>query len=186
MIFGVIVLLRRSIAGTATFCALCLLALGAQLVDSRHRYSTQDVALMALMNPHRPLRAREWRGVGRDYREIRLIPPSVVDTSCDRGRYPRFHYMPFAFLAGLEGMRVNSGHLSRYPSHIEDLCRSQVEEIQSGHLDPTVVYVIDETIFGSVPLLSPAVATCGRLDGYIVCVSSERDTALAASLARQE
>jgi len=177
---GGLALLRCSLRRTATFCALCVVALALQLADGWRSYRSQNVALMALTNPYRAL-GPEWRGVGADYREIRLLPPALVDGGCD-GVHSRFHYMPFAFLAGLERMAVNSGHLSRYPSGVRRWCDAQIEAVRVGRVDPDVVYVVAPALLDELPVLRSAAATCGRLDGHAVCVSSGRASALADRL----
>ncbi|MBM4268675.1 MAG: hypothetical protein FJ144_19030 [Deltaproteobacteria bacterium] len=181
-IFGALTLLRLSVSRTLTFSLLCLLALGAQAADSWHEYSRRSVAMQALRSPYRPLAAPEWRGIGRDYREIRLVPPAVVDTGCDGGIYPRSYYMPFALVAGVEGMRVNSGHLSRSPRGIEASCAAQVRAFERGDLEPDVVYVAARDLYDRISV-DAFPATCGSLDGYRVCVSNARRTRLLDRLA---
>jgi hypothetical protein len=90
--------------------------------------------------------------------------------------------MPFAFLAGLERMRINSGHLSRTPRGIERTCAAQVEAFERGEIEPEVAYVVEEEPYRRALARSPPM-TCGRLDGHVVCVSSARRTPLAEALA---
>jgi hypothetical protein len=181
VIFASLASLRRT-ASRAIYIAIVLVALAVQLVDAWPRYSTQDVGLMALANPHRPLRAAAWRGIGNEYREIRLIPPAVVDTDCDEGAYPRFYYMPFAFVAGLERMQINSGHLSRYAPDVVSRCREQTAAVLSGAIDPDVVYVLSPPTLVASGLENSTTARCGVLDGYHVCVASGRYTRVARDL----
>jgi hypothetical protein len=182
VVFAALASLRRR-TSRAGYVAIVLLALCAQLADGWPRYATQDVALMALTNPYRPLRAPAWRRIGADYREIRLIPPAVVDTVCDEGSYPRFHYMPWAFVAGREGMRINSGHLSRYAGDVAARCREQTDAVLAGRLEPEVVYVLSPAALAASGLGSSRSARCGILDGNTVCVAAGRDTDLARALA---
>ena len=91
-------------------------------------------------------------------------------------------YLPFAFLAGLESMRINSGHLSRTPLGIEASCQAQVQAFERGEIAPDVVYVIAHELYRRAAP-SAAAATCGRLDGEVVCVAAARRTALSESLA---
>jgi len=182
VVFAALVSLRQRTMSRPLYLSVVLVALGAQLLDAWPRYSTQDVALMALTNPHRPLRAPAWRGVGKEYREIRLIPPAVVDTDCDQGAYSRFHYMPFAFVAGLEGLRINSGHLSRYAADVVPRSREQSAAVLSGSLEPDVVYVLSPAALAASGLVGSSTARCGRIDGYPVCVAAGRDTVLARVL----
>lgn len=186
LLFVALAQLWRLVAKRKIFVALVLGAVALQLADAWPRYSTQHVGLMALTNPHRPLRDTAWRGIGRDYREIRLIPPSLIGTTCDDGTQPRFHYMPFAFVAGLEGMRINSGHLSRYPRDVEAWCRAQTAAVREGRIETDVVYVLSEGELVASGLDASSDVTCGILDGHHVCVAAGRDTALARALLRQQ
>lgn len=183
VLFAALASLRRRVPGRTTYVAIVLLALCVQLIDGWPRYATQDVALMALTNPYRPLRSPAWRRIGGEYREIPLIPPQIVDTDCDEGAYPRFHYMPFAFVAGLEGMRINSGHLSRYAGDVVARCREQTDAALARRLEPDVVYVLSPRVLAGSGLGSSRAARCGVVDGNAVCVAAGRDTELARSLA---
>jgi hypothetical protein len=152
-----------------------------QLWDGAAFYAGADAQAQAVVNRWNPLRSPAWRAAGDEYDEIRLVPPYFHESDCAGSTYPPYFYIPFAYEAGRQGMRINSGQLSRQPAEaLAHACRDAEDEIASGHVDPRVVYVVSEAAMERFTAARIGLATCGRLDGFNVCLSNARRTRFAA------
>lgn len=116
-----------------------------------------------------------WRLAEGRYTQIQLVPPLVVGAggAClPEDVYPDFDaYAPFAYVAYSLGATINSGYLARASARrFEPVCREQVRRARAGLLDPTVIYVVQPR--EAAAFLATGSATCGHLDGSLVCVSA--------------
>jgi len=174
-ILAAIVCLVRSIGRPRIATLALLVAVVVQLGDSWHVYAAQNVIWMALQNDWNPLRSPAWSELGRDYAEIRLVPPYVHDATCLPSSYPPYFYIPFAYVAALQHMRINSAHLSRQPqARITAACEALDREIAAGELDAASVYVVSDDVFRELAERHPGAARCRRIDGFNVCVRADR------------
>ncbi len=183
LILCAIVWLATSLRRRGATIAILLAALALQLWDQGELYAGNDARAQAAATHWRALRSPLWDVAGDDYREIRLVPPYLHDAECPQSSYPAFFYVPFAYAAGLQGMRINSGHLSRQPEEqLAALCRDSAAEVASGRVDPDVIYVVSDDALPGFAAAKRGVARCGLLDGFNVCVSAQRATPFATML----
>ena len=122
----------------------------------------------------RPDLARWSLAAGR-YRQIQLIPPLVVgaggaclpeDVYRDLDAYAPFAYVAYSLRAS-----INSGYLARASARrFEPVCLEQIRLARAGLLDPAVIYVVQPR--EAAAFLATGAATCGRLEGSLVCVSA--------------
>jgi len=176
LILGAVVWIARSLPPRAALTAVGLAVL-VELADGAAFYAGNDAAAYGTHNRWNPLRAPAWRAVSDGFDEIRLVPPYFHESTCAASDHAPYFYVPFAFLAGTRGMRINSGHLSRQPAAaLERACRDAADEIATGHVDPRVLYVVASTAMERFTARRLGLATCGRLDGFSVCWGSARRT----------
>lgn len=181
LLAGSIAAIARLLSRRGGTVSLLLFAAAIQLFDAWPAYSTQKVVLMAMTNPWKELSSPCWDGVGRDYDEFLMVPPKIVDAPCPGDEWPRFAYMPFAYRAGLERMRINSGHLSRTPpERAAEACRSFDAEVRTMQIHERGVYVVTPAMRD---LFAHPDVTCGTLDSAFVCVDAARRTNLRDCLA---
>jgi Family of unknown function (DUF6311) len=130
----------------------------------------------------RPPDAQIWSlGVG-DYRHIVLYPPQVLwSARClELGRYPEGYYAPLAYRAYLLGMTINSGYFSRGKLEaFTEACNQLAQQVARREFAADTIYVVDPS---ARPSFAVPGMICGKIDGYDVCVSSARPTALARLL----
>jgi hypothetical protein len=130
----------------------------------------------------RPPDAQIWSlGIG-DYRHIVLYPPQVLwSARClELGRYPEGYYAPLAYRAYLLGMTINSGYFSRGKlDAFTEACNRLALQVARREFAVDTIYVVGTSALPS--FVGPGM-TCGKIDGYDVCVSAARPTALARFL----
>lgn len=137
------------------------------------------------------LAAPEWALMAGDYGHLALVPPQIVGVggACHMEevyRHDYGFYAPFAYQAYATRLTFNSAFLSRGSTRrMEPSCRALLDEFRAGSIREDTVYVVSPTEQEALAR-HPGVATCGRLDGFLTCVSSARPTALARALAAQE
>lgn len=167
--------LRPRLAAVVIVAAIAL-----QAWDSSALYAGQEARVQGQRLRWNVLHSPAWRVAGDEYDEIRLIPPAIHDGECPGATYAPSSYVPFAYAAGLHGMRINSGHLSRQPHEaLAAACRDAEDEIAVGHVDPRVMYVVSDDALTRFTAERLGLATCGRLDGFNVCLSTARRTRFA-------
>jgi hypothetical protein len=72
-------------------------------------------------------------------------------------------------------MRINSAHLSRQPqARITAACEALDREIAGGELDAASIYVVSDDVLRELAERHPGAARCQRIDGFNVCVRSDR------------
>lgn len=165
----------RAVPRRGVTTAILLAVLLLQGADSLAYYRRQDVVFMALQNPWNPLRSPWWRELPARVREIRLVPPYIHDADCLENRYPPYFYIPFAYLAGSTGRRINSAHLSRQPvEEIRALCQDLGNEIAVRAWDPATLYVVSPEYLPAFET-DPEGIECRQVDGFHVCAVPELD-----------
>jgi hypothetical protein len=184
VILGSIVLIARAIGRPAIVAVVLALAIALQGWDAWSAYNRYDLHFEGRQYRWNPLRQLAWLEMGKSYREVRLVPPYAHDALCTDNPWPAFAYQPFAYLASVEKMSINSGHLSRQPRPaIEAACRSVREQAEGGVLSPDAVYVVGDPFAEAFLRLPREAAVCGHLDGFLVCVRGDRATSLREALA---
>lgn len=173
ILLATVVAVFRVVTRKGVTSAILSAALLLQGADSLAYYRKQDVVFMALQNPWNPLRSRWWRRLPGGVREIRLVPPYIHDADCLEHRYPPYFYIPFAYLAGSTGRRINSAHLSRQPvEEIRALCRDLQDEITERAWDPATLYVVSPEYLRAFDADSEGIE-CHEVDGFHVCAVPE-------------
>lgn len=176
IILGTVAWIARLLPVRASFAAI-LVAGFVQLADGAHFHAGNDAAAQGERTRWNPLRSPVWRAAGDGFDEIRLVPPYFHESECATSDHPPYFYVPFAFLAGTQHMRINSGHLSRQPAAaLERACRDTEDEIAIGRVDPRVLYVVTDDAMERFTAARLGLATCGRLDAFSVCWDSARRT----------
>jgi Family of unknown function (DUF6311) len=141
-----------------------------------------QIADMPLMSPFAARRARRisdegWELATGKYEHLALFPTQVFG-ACERWTGdPVYRYALHAYRSR---MTFNSGIAARLPKAFSsELCAELRTSIERGELDPGTVYVVAPQ---ELDLFRRADATCGALDGDIVCVSPTGDAAFRAYL----
>ncbi|MFZ5478286.1 MAG: DUF6311 domain-containing protein [Myxococcota bacterium] len=117
--------------------------------------------------PTHHLRAPAWDLAVGSYRHLALDPPQLGCCPSE----DRIDPVPFGYLAARLGLTVDSARLAR------DRCAAEVAYCASPVREADTVWVLGPSRRGRRPDL-----TCGRLDGWEVCVQRGRDDAFARAL----
>lgn len=153
-------MLARGIIGL--MLALQLLDVNAAHAEFRR---TPPMKLQKLQDPR-------WALMGKDYQHLAFHPMQLL-WIC---RYD-FTAMPaFSYEAYRQKLTINSGHVARTPLGIEKQCE---QHLAPNTMDPQTVYVVTPQFLSDFLAQQ---ATCGVIEGYAVCVSSMRPTALLSEL----
>ena len=116
-----------------------------------------------------------WELATGKYEHLALFPMQVFG-AC--GRWTGDPVYRSALHAYRSRMTFNSGYFARLPNAFNsELCSALRTSIERGELDPGTVYVVEPQ---ELDLFRRAHATCGALEGDIVCVSPEGDAAFRA------
>ena len=75
-------------------------------------------------------------------------------------------------------MTFNSGNIMRSPKGVRALCE---QHLTAASFDEATVYVVRGGFRSDFRRLD---ATCGRLDGLVVCASKSRETPLLEALSK--
>ncbi len=133
------------------------------------------------------LRSPLWGSLGAHYRHLALVPPQQawVGSPCE-GELPGHLRYPFAYLAYSQRMTFNSASPARkdIPALHAD-CARVLDETGKGLLDPQTVYVAGAGSPSSQRIRRSGGGQCGRLDGFDVCVSLDRQTPVRDQLAQE-
>lgn len=174
VIFAAVAGIARLLSPRAATAAV-LAAITLQILDAAPFYAVNDAAGLGASNRWNPLRSPAWKAAGAEFDEIRLVPPYFRESECATSDVAPFFYVPFAYVAGTTGMRINSGQLSRQPGdELARACADAEDEIAVAHVDPRVLYVLTGDAMERFTAARLGLATCGRLDGFSVCWSSAR------------
>jgi hypothetical protein len=179
LLVAAVVWLARALPPRAAALVL-VAAIALQAWDGAADYTASDARAQGKRTYWKALRSPIWAAAGDDHDEIRLIPPNINDTPCPGDNYPRHFSIPFAYQAGRQAMRINSGHLSRQPrAALAAACTMTADEVAVGRIDPRVVYVVSDDALPGFTAERLGLATCGQLDGFNVCTSTARRTRFA-------
>jgi|CXWL01.1.fsa_nt_gi hypothetical protein len=117
-----------------------------------------------------------WALMSKDYQHLKFHPIQVLwICRYDFTAMPRFSYEAYR-----QKLTFNSGHVARTPLGIEKECE---QHLGTEELEPATVYVVTPQFL--VDFATKA-ATCGVIEGYAVCVSSKRSTALLTELEKMQ
>jgi hypothetical protein len=125
-----------------------------------------------------------WSLAAGSYRHLVLYPPQIlwVGACLTQGRYPHDYYVAHAWRAYRLGLTINSGYMSRANDQASgEYCGALTRSVAARQFSPDTIYVVAGPALPS--FVGPGM-TCGRIDPYDVCVTSERTTALSRYLAR--
>jgi hypothetical protein len=115
-----------------------------------------------------PLRGPVWDNLHREYAHLGIFPVQAQWT-CS---YDEALVAQLAYLAYRQRMTFNSGYASRTPEELRARCS---ERMAPGGVDDQTVYFPQGEALRD---FAAAGATCGTLDGLVVCVSGVRGTHL--------
>lgn len=124
-----------------------------------------------------------WSLAAGSYRHLVLYPPQIlwVGACLTQGKYPHNYYVVHAWRAYRLGLTVNSGYMSRANDEASgEYCRALTRRVAARDFSPDTIYVVAAPALPS--FVGPGM-TCGRIDAYDVCVTSDRMTPLSRSLA---
>ena len=119
-----------------------------------------------------PLQSPSWKGLGRRYDNLILVPSFQCDQSTF-GVGGRYGFVWFGKLAAAERMRANSYYAARYTNaqlraHCLDLMRAHLD----GTLDPRSAYVVTDDVLTIWALRGVRSARCEKADGFNLCTPS--------------
>jgi len=118
-----------------------------------------------------PLQAAAWKGLGRKYDHLVLIPANQCDPNGGAGGVNG--YVWFGELAASERMTTNSYYAARYSggelsAHCVDLLRPQLD----GHLDARSAYVVSDGVLAIWALSGLRPLRCEMADGFNLCTAA--------------
>ncbi len=130
-----------------------------------------------------------WNLATGDYQHVVLYPPLMVDGAgrgCDTPSFEPHEAAPFGWQAYLSGMTFNSGYVSRVDApRVQAYCEQLKQELQQGRFSPDSIYVIHAKAAPGFQEQASGRATCGTLDGVLVCVAAEKSGAFRDALLQQ-
>jgi hypothetical protein len=124
------------------------------------------------------------------YRHVVLHPPVMVDGAghgCqpDDTTFSTAESLPFAWQAWQAGMTFNTGYVARVnESRILATCEAVKRALREGRLEEDTVYVVHVSAAARFLEDTAGRATCGSLDGVLVCVSARKPGPFREALAR--
>ena len=124
-----------------------------------------------------PLVDEAWRELGRSHSNLVIVPAWQCDPSASPGG--RDGFSTFGLLASGQDMTVNSYYVPRMASAAQKLhCAVIPEQVQSGALDRSAAYVLDDKTFVAVGISDNDTHDCRRVDGFNLCVRSPDDNSV--------
>jgi hypothetical protein len=122
-----------------------------------------------------------WNRAAGLYRHMVLYPPEIWGGSLPGCVMPPFsmgirdHYVPLAYQAYRLNMTINSGYFARIgENETLQYCQELHQKIKEGEFENDTIYVVHSQYLDRVSPHIPKIV-CGRLSGYITCVSSLQD-----------
>ncbi|QRN98240.1 hypothetical protein JRI60_03990 [Archangium violaceum] len=187
LILGAIAGLLRVLRNRPAWAAA---ALGLAVVLQGAEVPAQDCC-RARFTPHvRPVPGGDatWALAKGTYQHLALYPATRVDGAgrgCP-GLFTNSELLPYAWQAWLNGMTFNSGYVARLdaPATLAT-CEREEADVQAGRLSPDTLYVVHAQVAESFLASTAGHAACGRVDGVLVCVSSEVQGPFREALARE-
>jgi hypothetical protein len=129
----------------------------------------------------------DWQYAAGLYRHMALYPPQILGGTlpgCVMPGFDQDYYVPLAYQAYRLQLTFNSGYFARVNEHKgRNYCQELHEQVKAGLFAHDTVYVVHNQYWD---LIKPHISKilCGRLSGYITCVSSQRDDAFSGFLRR--
>jgi hypothetical protein len=107
-----------------------------------------------------------WHQVLEHYDHLVLYPPPQCGT-------PSVPYEGPAYLAGLHGLSINAGRLSRQDEPARRAyCASLSDRMRNGQVDDATLYVVQPTEVKGLRARSQRPVVCGVIDGLSVCATA--------------
>lgn len=118
-----------------------------------------------------PLQSAAWKGLGRQYDHLVLVPANQCEPNGGAGGVNG--YVWFGELAAAERMTTNSYYAARYSrgellAHCVDLLRPQLD----GHLDARSAYVVSDGVLAIWALSGLRLPHCQVADGFNLCATA--------------
>lgn len=130
-----------------------------------------------------------WDDLPSSYRHLVLYPPffeGVAAPGCQAGDLSYRDALRLADLAYRKKLTINSAHVARGPGDaVADYCLQLSTDVAEGRFARDTVYVVQPIESGTPVWGAQSGLTCGAVDGYKVCVSTESDEAFRRSLAAE-
>jgi hypothetical protein len=137
------------------------------------------------------LQVEEWKYAVGLYEQMVLYPPLVWDGggkygSCAAPEHMENYFIPLAYYAYRLNVSFNSGYAARLNrDKARRYCDDLDREIKAGEIQNNTIYVVHSTHMNIFNTNAPQI-TCGRLSGYIVCVSSQQHSTFREVLERHK
>lgn len=171
---------RGPLARTSIASALLLAAVVIQAGEVRQggRFVRQEWPRMS---------SAGWEEISSTYRHMVLYPAYYAATppDCEPSSFSYPQFIQLAHEAYGRHLTLNSGYVARTSmSQLAAYCGQLQREVESGRLGYDTVYVVSPDSLESFTRLGTKV-TCGRLDGFDVCVSNATGGRFRRWLARE-
>jgi len=153
-----------------TAAIILTVALAVQMVDLGPKHKRIRETLDQRWDSR--LRSPAWKGLGRQYDNLILVPP--YQCGPEEGAGGVYSYVWFGKFAAAERMRTNDYYAARYTksqlnAHCVDLLRAQLQ----GTLDARSAYVVSDAVRTLWSLNGMHSHHCTRLDGFNLCTPAE-------------
>jgi hypothetical protein len=135
------------------------------------------------------LQLEDWNHARGLYKHLVLYPPQILGGTLPGCVMPGFEpdfYVPLAYQAYRLKLTFNSGYFARVDENKgRRYCQELHEQIQAGQFEDDTIYVVHSHYWD---LIRPHISkiSCGRVNGYMTCVSSVRDNDFRAFLEQQK
>lgn len=117
-----------------------------------------------------PLTSAVWDVAVPVYRHLVMVPPDMCAAVMP---VPAGAHLPFSLLAGRHGVTINSGNAGRYDlDAVLRYCHTLDADMRAGRVDDDSVYVLSPAMRDTLAAATQVPLTCGRIDGFDVCVTS--------------
>jgi hypothetical protein len=167
----------------ALLLSLCVQAL--EVPEDRVRGALFKPELLPL-----PGGTATWALATGHYRHVVLLPPVMVDGAghgCqpDDTTFSTSESLPFAWQAWQAGMTFNSGYVARLDEpRIHAACEEAKRVLREGRVEEDTLYVVHASAAARFREDTAGRATCGSLEGVLVCVSAREPGPFQEALAR--
>jgi hypothetical protein len=135
------------------------------------------------------LQLADWNHASGLYKHLVLYPPQILGGTLPGCVMPGFEpdfYVPLAYQAYRLKLTFNSGYFARVDENKgRRYCQELHEQIQAGQFADDTIYVVHSHYWDLIRPHIPKIS-CGRVHGYMTCVSSVRDNDFRAFLEQQK